>query len=386
MTTAANDATQELCVLILSHNAELAREVTAYINQGVNCVQTECSAGSVEETLKQYAPQVVISSGDDCSQVKIIHEALASQSVLIIVNNDPPSEYFQFSDQVIPTSFLPNIEQVIQALLTKARHAQHQSKQIGELETRYWQLQEHLVDANQTQAEISLLKQAIVHSVSHELRTPMLQVKSAVALLSEDENTNAAIVELAMEATTRLEGRIRNITLLNELMIDKSDAASFTAVPVVQLIQAAIRNIGRSWEHKKDAARIELLSDQSDCAVLCDKQRLVTAIQLILDNALKFSQEKVTAEFSVAGQKVTIKIQDHGIGIPPDKLDHILEPFYQVDGSSTRRFGGMGVGLAIVQMILEQHCSTIQVDSMQGQGSCFGFELATLASEQLGGG
>ncbi len=383
MTIAVNDTTQALSILIMSHDAELAREITSYLNQGMYCVQIACSEGRVDETLKQYAPHVVISSGDDCSQVKVIHEALGSRSILIIVNNDPPSEYFQYSDQVIPTSFLPNIEPVIQALLTKTRHRQQQSKQIGELETRCWQLQEDLVEANQTHAEINLLKQAIVHSVSHELRTPMLQVKSAVALLSEDVNTNAAIVELAMEATTRLEGRIRNITLLNELMIDKSDAASFTAVPVVQLIQAAIRNIGRSWEHKKDVSRIELHSEQDDCAVLCDKQRLVTAIQLILDNALKFSQDEVTAEFTVAGQRVTVKIHDHGIGIPPDKLDHILEPFYQIDGSSTRRFGGMGVGLAIVQMILEQHCSTIQVESTQGQGSCFGFELDVLAVEQL---
>jgi signal transduction histidine kinase len=383
MAIAVNDTTQALSILIMSHDAELAREITSYLNQGMYYVQIMCSEGSVDETLKQYAPHVVISCGDDCSQVKVIHEAVASRSVLIIVNDDPPSEYFQFSDQVIPTSFLPNIEPVIQALLKKARHTEQQAKQNDELERRCWQLQVDLVDANQNHAEINLLKQAIVHSVSHELRTPMLQVKSAVALLSEDVNTNTAIVELAMEATTRLEGRIRNITLLNELMIDKSDAASFTAVPIVQLIQAAIRNIGRSWEHKKDVSRIELHSEQDDCAVLCDKQRLVTAIQLILDNALKFSQDKVTAEFTVAGQRVTVKIHDRGIGIPPDKLDHILEPFYQIDGSSTRRFGGMGVGLAIVQMILEQHCSTIRVDSTQGQGSCFGFELDILAVEQL---
>ena len=109
--------------------------------------------------------------------------------------------------------------------------------------------------------------------------------------------------------------------------------------------------------------------------MLCDKQRLTIAIQLLLDNALKFSREKVTVELADNGQAVSIRIRDHGIGISEDQMTHIFEAFYQIDGSSTRRFGGMGIGLAIVRLILDQHCTTIRVESKLGKGSTFAFDL-----------
>jgi signal transduction histidine kinase len=150
-------------------------------------------------------------------------------------------------------------------------------------------------------------------------------------------------------------------------------------VPIVQIVQAAIRNLGRSWEHKKEIERIEIISAKNIQNVLCDRQRLTIAIQLLLDNALKFSQEKVTVEFVDNGKTVSIRIRDRGIGISDDQMTHIFEAFYQIDGSSSRRFGGMGIGLAIVRLILDQHCASIRVESKLGKGSIFMFDL--LASE-----
>jgi signal transduction histidine kinase len=178
-----------------------------------------------------------------------------------------------------------------------------------------------------------------------------------------------------MRATTRLEGGIRNVTLLNELMNESSDVHSFSAVPMVQLVQAAIRNLGKAWEHKKDIERIEVTSSDKTLTVLCDKQRLTIAVQLLLDNALKFSQDKVTVEITGKGKHVSVSIYDRGIGIPEDQLTQIFEPFYQIDGSSTRRFGGMGIGLAIVRLILDHHFASIRIESKQGKGTTFTFDL-----------
>jgi signal transduction histidine kinase len=203
----------------------------------------------------------------------------------------------------------------------------------------------------------------------------MLQVKSAVALLNEEEHINRKIADLAMEATTRLEGGIRNVTLLNELMNESSDVHSFSVVPMVQIIQAATRNLGKSWEHKKDIERIEITSTDKTITALCDKQRLPIAVQLLLDNALKFSQDKVTVVISSKAKHVSVSIRDRGIGIPEDQLAQIFEPFYQIDGSSTRRFGGMGIGLAIVHLILDHHDASIRIESKQGKGTMFTFDL-----------
>jgi signal transduction histidine kinase len=72
---------------------------------------------------------------------------------------------------------------------------------------------------------------------------------------------------------------------------------------------------------------------------------------------------------------VRLQVRDTGIGIPPDRLREIFEPFHQLDGSSTRAYGGLGLGLALVRRIVEMHDSQIEVKSQAGQGSVFSFEL-----------
>jgi signal transduction histidine kinase len=100
-------------------------------------------------------------------------------------------------------------------------------------------------------------------------------------------------------------------------------------------------------------------------------------MQLLIDNALKFGDDK---PIKVIGQKrndgtVYIAVQDEGIGIAKDKLKNVFDSFYQIDSSSTRRYGGAGVGLALVKLILDHHQTDIQVDSQEGKGSTFWFTL-----------
>ncbi len=223
--------------------------------------------------------------------------------------------------------------------------------------------------------EMNLLKNAIVRNVSHELKTPLLQVKSAVALLAEDGENTATLIEYAMGATARLEAAVRNITLLNELLNDSQDVYTLGPVLVNEAIQYALRNLRRSWEHKDSIERIEVHLEAGLPPVLADRQALGIVMQLLIDNALKFSQQNV----EVLGQRqddwVLIAVKDYGIGIASDKIERIFDSFYQIDNSTTRRYGGLGVGLAIVRFILERHKTRIEVKSQEGKGSSFSFRL-----------
>ncbi len=369
-----------LPILILSDNTDIAYQVTKQADLEAYNNIVFALLDDINLLLKRVRPCIVIAFDDgdfirDVFKKLITDFDIAERPILISVSDTPVSDLFSVTDQVIPQSYLPHIGQIITAQLERVEKAKLQEKQFAALEAHNLQLGQDLVVAIRKAAEISLLKQTIVHSVSHELRTPMLQVKSAIALLSEDEHINRTIVDLALEATTRLEGGIRNVTLLNEMMNESSGGQAFSAVPIMQIVQAAIRNLGKTWEHKKATERIELMPDINGSTVLCDRQRLTIAIQLLLDNALKFSQEKVIVELVAQNNKVSISIQDRGIGIPEDQVVHIFEPFYQIDGSSTRRFGGMGIGLAIVRLILDQHSSTIRLESKPGKGSTFSFDL-----------
>ncbi len=382
MHTQVKNTRDELSLLIIHDDANVARQLHHIADLETTRSVFTTTPSDALNVIEHFQPQVIVIHDHDSTNLKLF-EAISSafvrieRPILIAVSDHPSSDLFTLVDQVIPQSYLPFIDQIIVTHLTRLRSTVGLVVQSSELEAENRLLKQQLELAIQTRAEINILKQAVVHSVSHELRTPMLQVKSAVALLNEDESTNRNIVELAMEATTRLEGGIRNVTLLNELMNESSNVDSFTAVPIIQIIQAALRNLGRSWEHKKDIERVEIIPNNQTYTVLCDKQRLTIAIQLLLDNALKFSHDVVKVNITQSGNRVTMSIQDRGIGIPRNQLKRIFEPFYQIDGSSTRRFGGMGIGLAIVQLIMEQHCTAIQIESTQGKGSTFAFDLMT---------
>ncbi len=227
----------------------------------------------------------------------------------------------------------------------------------------------------QTDDEINLLKTAIVHNVSHELKTPLLQVKSAIALLAEEGGDVRTLIEYAMDATARLEGGVRNITLLNELLSDSLEFNAFGPVLFSEILEYALRNLRRSWEHKNRVERIRMELDDDLPPVHGNKQGLGIIMQLLLDNALKFSQDTVSVRVQRQDNQVNIAVEDQGIGIAPDKLEKIFDAFYQVENSSTRRYGGMGIGLAIVRYILDRHHSRIQVTSKLNQGSRFAFTL-----------
>jgi signal transduction histidine kinase len=235
----------------------------------------------------------------------------------------------------------------------------------GELDYSSQQLEEH----QQISDELNLLKDALVRNVSHELKTPLLHVKSAVALLAE-ENQASNLADYATEAVARLEYIIKNITQLADGLDTK-----LSPVLVHEALDQAMRSLRRSWQHKNKLDRIHIEVDHTLPPVMADKQGLGIVLNQLLDNALKFSQDRIEVSAHRRGSQVCIAIRDYGIGIPKDKSDKIFDSFYQIDSASTRKFGGTGVGLAIVRLILERHNATIHVESQEGRGSTFAFEL-----------
>jgi signal transduction histidine kinase len=131
-------------------------------------------------------------------------------------------------------------------------------------------------------------------------------------------------------------------------------------------------------------AVIQLTPVSPTLLIHSDPEKLRQICYNILDNALKFSPNggtvSVTAE--AEGPDVHLAFKDEGIGIPPDRLARIFETFYQIDGTSTRRFGGLGLGLAAVAHIVEQLHGRVQVDTELDQGSTFHVWLPVNPSKQ----
>jgi len=243
----------------------------------------------------------------------------------------------------------------------------------------YWQSQHQIEDLEnqlfneiQHSNQIEILKEAIVRNVSHELKTPLLHVKSAVSLMGEDMGKDNKLIRYAENATARLEALVTNIT-----MFGSSFDLNLGPVIVRDAVEYAHRNLYRIWESKDQAKRIKLFVDEGLPPVTADRQGLSTILQLLLDNALKFSSAEIEvhAHLIEDEDEIEISVRDYGIGIASDNIQTIFESFYQIDHSSTRRYGGTGVGLALVKLLIENHRSEIKVESEPNKGSTFSFRL-----------
>ena len=112
--------------------------------------------------------------------------------------------------------------------------------------------------------------------------------------------------------------------------------------------------------------------------VQADPEKIGWVLNQLLDNGIKFTPSggSVVIALQEEGHNLVIlTVTDTGIGIPPDRLKEIFEPFHQLDGSSTRHYGGTGLGLSLVRQIVEAHGSLLDVQSVQGKGSIFKFPL-----------
>jgi adenylate cyclase len=149
-----------------------------------------------------------------------------------------------------------------------------------------------------------------------------------------------------------------------------------------QLVEQVVTTLRSELERKQ--LRFELHVEPHLPQVIADRERVSQVLENLIINAMKFTPEHgvigVHAARRTTGGRagVDVRVTDTGIGIPRAQLDKIFNRFYQVDGSSTRRVGGVGLGLSIVKIILEGHGSSISVDSQEGQGTEFRFTLPAL--------
>lgn len=298
----------------------------------------------------------------------------AQRPLLILIEHPtqiPNPSAFQNADAVLlyHEAFLPY---QIESILRLRQKMQHQaSRTIASLESE-------ITTQKRINSEIEVLKNAIVRNVSHELRTPLLQVKTGIALMGDALSANtvpsATVFTLAQDATAALEGAVKHITMLGTSLEYNPCAIIFR-----DIVAHSIRNLNRVWQRKGDVDRIQVVIEPQLPPVSADKQGLSTALQLLLDNALKFSKhsndKRVIVSAKRDGESVLVSVQDFGIGIEPDTLASIFTLFFQADSSNTRTYGGMGVGLSIVKLIMDSHNTEITVVSERNKGSTFSFRL-----------
>jgi signal transduction histidine kinase len=227
--------------------------------------------------------------------------------------------------------------------------------------------------------EINQLKANLISNVSHELRTPLAHIKGYTELLIDDqlgevpkEQKDALMV--VQRATERLERLIEDL-------IEYSTASregltlSVEALSLGSLTEDTLEKSRLKASKAGVDVQLEIAPDMPP--LMADKSRIRWVLFQLIDNAVKFTAPggKVRLHASRTNGRALIQVIDTGIGIPAERMEEIFEPFHQLDGSPTRRFGGTGLGLSLVKLILSAHGSELHVQSQEGKGSAFSFEL-----------
>jgi len=231
-------------------------------------------------------------------------------------------------------------------------------------------------------AEAERLKEQLVQNLSHELRTPMTFVKGSVELMQEEAfgplpPKLREPLTIVHEKTFTVERLVERIVTLQAV---SPESLALSPITLTELAHEALAR----WRSLALQAGIELdLQVPTRLPTIAgDRKQLNEAFDNLISNAIKFSPQGGRVGLCVSEDEglVHVQVADHGIGIPPDKLSKVFDRFYQVDGSTRRRFDGAGVGLAVARQIVESHGGRIWAESPgPGRGSTFHFALPTVA-------
>jgi len=247
------------------------------------------------------------------------------------------------------------------------------------LEQRVKERTQELQTALNKLAELNQLKSNFISNVSHELRTPLTHIRGYLDLLYD-----GSLGDLTGEQGVALDVMLRSEARLEELiekMIQFSLEASgqFTLqikpANLYDVINLAVKQAIIKAANRPVKLNIDLGKD--NCLVCIDQEKIQWVVMELVDNAIKFTPAggQVNVGLSQDTDKAHFYVDDTGIGISPERLSEIFEPYHQLDGSSTRHYGGVGLGLALAKKIIEAHGSKVKVSSTVGQGTCIQFEL-----------
>lgn len=251
-----------------------------------------------------------------------------------------------------------------------------------ELQQQLFEANMSLQEANERLRQEERMRTEFFANLSHDLRAPMTALASAVEYLKTGTVTGAeldAVLELMGKRTAFLQRLIEDMFLLAKM--ENAD----TAMHLIPLDAGAFLE-EYFYSCEADAAysgrKLTLeLPEELDCEIQIDPEMMVRVLDNLFTNARKYSREgdtiTLTATKTEAGLEITVA--DTGIGIAPEELPHIFERSYRTTKARTPGDDSSGLGLAIVQKILERHGSKITAESTVGEGTTFRFVLPIVA-------
>ena len=249
-----------------------------------------------------------------------------------------------------------------------------------------FRLRHELAQRNEQLAELDRLKSDFFANISHELRTPLTLILAPIdEMLGAGSNLSiSARNSIAMVRSNAM----RLLSLINDLLdLVRLEGGTLKLdckpLNVTNLVRGLVESTRHLAERKQQ--KIELNDDYTPVIVNADSNRLEKIILNLLTNAIKFTDKNgtITVKWHLESENYVLSVKDDGIGIAEEDLSNIFDRFKQVDSSSTRKYQGLGLGLAMARELALEHNGTLEAKSKLGEGSEFILKLPQISDPNL---
>ncbi|MBL8103481.1 MAG: cyclic nucleotide-binding domain-containing protein [Anaerolineales bacterium] len=309
-----------------------------------------------------------LTAGDFFGEMALIHNAARAATVKSMTNVVVLELDKEGFNRVLKRS--PSVAMAMVGEISK-RLRQNDELAIEDLRLRA----SELANAYQQLAEQELARREFLSNIAHELRTPLMIASGYLHALKRGMLSGEQLTT-SVDTISRSVDQI--VTLTNDLLFLQEIELVIPEFQPVDIVEV-VRNVVRKYEGRaKDrSVTIKLRDDRNIPNVQGDTQSLERAITALVDNAIKFSAPNGVVEIRFASQnnRVSVSVEDHGIGIDDALRPRIFDRFVHLERSSEELYGGLGIGLSITRQVIHQHKGSLDVESQLGKGSKFTITL-----------
>lgn len=240
-----------------------------------------------------------------------------------------------------------------------------------EVESGGEEIQELVKSFNQMTGQLSeafAMQSRFSVSAAHELRTPLAVLRTRLDVFKKKEREQKEYDELVQTMETYVD---RLSSLISNLL-ELTETGELPEVEDVSL-DSVIKTVAKDLEPVAHEHAVKIHTDIEPLTVRGNASLLYRALYNLVENAIRYNEKEGSITIDLKNQDTAgmVKIADTGVGIAPEARELIFEPFYRVNKSRSREFGGAGIGLSLVKAILKRHGAFIAVDANEPQGSVF---------------
>jgi signal transduction histidine kinase len=279
--------------------------------------------------------------------------------------------------------------QIEKLLLKKADHFEQLTKDLQEKNDELERTQRLLIEAKNKAEEATKAKAMFLANMSHEIRTPMNAVIGMTEILKETSPSKEQLLYI----DTIYKSGYDLIHIINDILdYSKIESGNLELEHQPISIQNLTADLGNLLILKAEEQNIDLIFDVDEAVpdfVISDAIRLKQILTNLIGNAIKFTKVgEVVLKVGLAKLEdktatLEFKVIDTGIGVPDNKINHIFDSFSQVDASTTRNYGGTGLGLTITKSLVNMMQGDIRVQSIVGEGSTFIFTIKAEVDDSI---